>query len=76
MASRVAKMQPTIFTSMTELAIKHGAVNLGQGFPDFDPPDFIRDAALEALRGPYHQYAPASGQAELRQAIAKHMADH
>ncbi len=75
MAQRVATMQPTIFTTMTELAIKHAAVNLGQGFPDFDPPDFIRDAAIEALRGPYNQYAPGSGQPQLRQAIAARMAN-
>ena len=68
-------MQPTIFTTMTTLAIKHAAVNLGQGFPDFDPPPFIRDAALEALRGPFNQYAPGSGQLQLRQAIANRMAD-
>jgi N-succinyldiaminopimelate aminotransferase len=61
---------------MTELAIKHAAVNLGQGFPDFDPPDFIRDAAVEALNGPYNQYAPGSGQLQLRQAIAARMTNH
>ncbi len=73
MAHRVAAMQPTIFTAMTELALKHQAVNLGQGFPDFDPPDFIREAAIEAVRGPYNQYAPGVGQLPLRQAIATRM---
>ncbi|WP_020677106.1 aminotransferase class I/II-fold pyridoxal phosphate-dependent enzyme [Geopsychrobacter electrodiphilus] len=71
MALRVASMQPTIFSTMTQLAIKHEAVNLGQGFPDFDPPDFIRDAAIAALRGPYNQYAPGMGHLPLRQALAK-----
>lgn len=70
MAHRVAEMLPTIFTAMTELAIKHDAINLGQGFPDFDPPEFIREAAVEALRGPYNQYAPGSGHLPLRHAIA------
>lgn len=74
MAQRVAKMQPTIFATMTALALKHAAINLGQGFPDFDPPAFIREAAIEALRGPYNQYAPGSGQPQLRQAIAARMA--
>lgn len=73
MAHRVAQMQPTIFTAMTALALKHDAVNLGQGFPDFNPPDFIRDAAIEAIQGPYNQYAPGSGHLPLRQAISTRM---
>lgn len=73
MASRVAMMQPTIFATMTALALEHRAVNLGQGFPDFDPPDFIRDAAVEALRGPFNQYAPGNGHLPLREAISARM---
>jgi N-succinyldiaminopimelate aminotransferase len=70
MARRVAGMQPTIFSTMTQMAVQHNAVNLGQGFPDFDPPDFIRDAAISALRGPFNQYAPGRGMLQLRQALA------
>ncbi len=73
MARRVATMQPTIFTAMTNLANRYQAINLGQGFPDFDPPQFIRDAATAALNGPFNQYAPCSGQLPLRQAIAARM---
>jgi len=70
MAQRVANMQPTIFSTMTQLALQHQAVNLGQGFPDFEPPDFIRNAAIDALNGPYNQYAPGMGHFALRQALA------
>ena len=55
----------TIFTEMTALANTHGAVNLSQGFPDFDGPEQIRVKAAEAIvRGP-NQYAPSSGIPEL-----------
>ena len=63
----------TIFTEMTVLADKHGAVNLSQGFPDFDGPEEIRRRAAEALiRGP-NQYAPSTGIGELRHAVARKM---
>jgi aspartate/methionine/tyrosine aminotransferase len=47
-----------------------GAVNLGQGFPDFMPPDFVIEAAKEAFSGSLHQYAPPRGHARLQQALA------
>ena len=51
----------TIFTEMTALANAHGAINLSQGFPDFDGPEAVRKKAAEAiLRGP-NQYAPSIG---------------
>lgn len=63
----------SIFTDMTALANVHNAVNLSQGFPDFDGPESIRKKAAEAiLRGP-NQYAPSAGIAEFRQAIARKM---
>jgi N-succinyldiaminopimelate aminotransferase len=63
----------TIFTEMTLLANTHGAVNLSQGFPDFDGPEEIRKRAAEAImRGP-NQYIPSMGIAELRQAVARKM---
>lgn len=73
MAQRVAGMSPTIFATMTELAQRHAAINLGQGFPDNDPPPFILAAAHAALDGPFNQYAPGSGHKPLRQAISSRM---
>jgi N-succinyldiaminopimelate aminotransferase len=63
----------TIFTEMTLLANAHGAVNLSQGFPDFDGPEEIRKRAAEAImRGP-NQYIPSTGIPEMRQAVARKM---
>ena len=63
----------SIFTPMSRLAQEAGAVNLGQGFPDFDGPGYIVDAALEAMRSGRNQYAPSHGVARLRHAIAAKM---
>jgi len=64
----------SIFTDMTLLANAHGAVNLSQGFPDFDGPEEVRRRAADAiLEGP-NQYAPTIGVAALRQAVAEKMA--
>ncbi|MDJ0755203.1 MAG: methionine aminotransferase [Ardenticatenaceae bacterium] len=71
MAQRVAQFATTIFTEMTALAIEHKAVNLGQGFPDFEAPDFIKKAAREAIAADINQYAPLSGRPDLRQVIAR-----
>ncbi len=62
----------TIFTTMTALAEQTGAINLGQGFPDEDGPTVVIDAAVDALRSGYNQYAPLPGIPALRQAIARH----
>jgi len=63
----------TIFTEMTNLAIAHKAINLSQGFPDFDGPESVRAKAAEAImRGP-NQYAPSAGIPVLRQAVAQKM---
>jgi aspartate/methionine/tyrosine aminotransferase len=72
----LAGLPTTIFTHMSALAVAHGAVNLGQGFPDMDGPLAIRQAAAKALIDGPNQYAPMRGQPELRQAIAAHAATH
>ncbi|WP_424813104.1 aminotransferase [Roseococcus sp. YIM B11640] len=60
----------TIFTVMSALAVQHGAINLGQGFPDYDgPPDVVK-AAADALMDGRNQYPPLTGVPELRQAVA------
>jgi N-succinyldiaminopimelate aminotransferase len=68
-------MQPfgtTIFAEMSALAVRAGAVNLGQGFPDTDGPPEMLAAAVEALRGGANQYPPGPGIPALRAAIAAH----
>jgi aspartate/methionine/tyrosine aminotransferase len=66
------QMQTSVFERMSSLAAKHGAVNLGQGFPDFGWPDEILDSAARALKDGSNQYAPSRGLPQLRQAIAGH----
>jgi N-succinyldiaminopimelate aminotransferase len=72
----VTRMRPharTIFGEMSALATSLGAINLGQGFPDEDGPDAVREAAVRAIReGHGNQYPPAHGVPELRQQIAGH----
>lgn len=67
-----AALGTTIFTHMSALAAEHGAVNLGQGFPDEDGPVAIREAAAKALIEGPNQYPPMRGRIELRKAIAAH----
>jgi aspartate/methionine/tyrosine aminotransferase len=54
---RIRGFGTTIFTEMSRLAAEHGAVNLGQGFPDFEGPDFVKDAAKTAIDGGLNRYA-------------------
>ena len=70
------QMKVSVFERMSLAAAKHGAVNLGQGFPDFGWPDEILDAAARALREGSNQYAPSRGLPQLRQAIAEHYGRH
>lgn len=69
-AARLAPFGTTIFTEMTRLAIQHGAVNLAQGFPDFDGPEFIKAAAKRAIDDGHNQYARMFGLPVLNRAIA------
>ncbi|MFF8695405.1 pyridoxal phosphate-dependent aminotransferase [Streptomyces sp. NPDC015144] len=63
----------TIFAEMSALAVRTGSINLGQGFPDTDGPEEVREAAVRALReGKGNQYPPGPGVPELRTAIADH----
>jgi N-succinyldiaminopimelate aminotransferase len=66
----------SIFSRMTALAEQTGALNLGQGFPDFSGPPAVIDAAVEAMRAGYNQYAPVPGVPALRRAIADHQHRH
>ncbi|MBE7556593.1 MAG: aminotransferase class I/II-fold pyridoxal phosphate-dependent enzyme [Anaerolineales bacterium] len=76
LAQRVRNFGTTIFFEMTSLANQHQAVNLGQGFPDFPGPDFLKGAAIRAIQDDINQYAPGSGRPSLREAIARKMERH
>jgi len=69
--SKLPRVGTTIFTRMSQLAAEHRAVNLGQGFPDFEGPQELRDALTRAMDAGRNQYAPMAGIAPLREAIAR-----
>ncbi|MEU9442440.1 pyridoxal phosphate-dependent aminotransferase [Streptomyces sp. NPDC048304] len=70
---RLAEFGTTIFAEMSALALSTGSINLGQGFPDTDGPEEVREAAVRALReGRGNQYPPGPGIPELRTAITAH----
>ena len=69
-----ARMPTTVFELMSGLAREHGAINLGQGFPDGPGPEAVRRAAADAVIDGYNQYPPMAGLPELRQAVARHYA--
>src|SRR5262245_22628334 len=72
--SKLPSVGTTIFTVMSALAQEHGAVNLGQGFPDFDCDPKLLDCVTEAMRAGHNQYPPMAGVPALREAIADKMA--
>jgi aspartate/methionine/tyrosine aminotransferase len=69
-AGRATGFGTSIFTEISSLAVAHGAVNLGQGFPDFPAPAFVKEAAIRAIQDDRNQYAPAPGLPRLREALA------
>jgi aspartate/methionine/tyrosine aminotransferase len=71
-STRIASFGETVFAKYTRLAKEHYAVNLGQGFPDFPPPQFVLDALQHAVTD-YQQYAPLPGMPQLNQAVANKM---
>ncbi len=70
------QMKTSVFERMSGLATKHGAVNLGQGFPDFGWPPEILEAAAKAVVEGSNQYAPSRGTMPLREAVAAHYNRH
>jgi methionine aminotransferase len=70
MKSKLPEIGTTIFTVMSALAERHGAVNLGQGFPDYDPDPRLQALVAEAMRAGHNQYAPLAGVGALREAVA------
>jgi methionine transaminase len=72
--SKLPRVGTTIFTLMSQLAEQHRAVNLSQGFPNFEPPSELVALVERAMRGRYHQYALMAGSLALRTAIAEKLA--
>ena len=68
---KLINVETSIFTVMSALANKHNAINLSQGFPNFESDQKLIDAVSKAMNSGYNQYAPMAGNLELRQAIAK-----
>ena len=75
-ARRVEPFTESVIREMTRLALRHGAVNLAQGFPDFPAPAELKEAACAAIRDDVNQYAVTWGAPALRQAIAAKYARH
>ena len=71
-SARVTAVPPTVFSEMSALALRTGAVNLGQGFPDTDGPEGMLRVAREAIANGVNQYSPGLGEPALRQAIVDH----
>lgn len=73
LASRVQHFSESVIRETSRIAQRYGAINLGQGMPDFDPPEEIKEAACRAIRDGFNQYAVTWGIGPLRQAIAAKM---
>ena len=71
--SKLPNIKTTIFTVMGQLAQKHNAINLSQGFPNFEPDPSLIDLVTQAMKQGYNQYAPMAGVMELREMIAEKM---
>ena len=72
LVARMRGFGTTIFAEMSELALRTGAINLGQGFPDSDGPREMLDGAIDAISSGRNQYPPGAGVPELRLAVAEH----
>ncbi|REE99642.1 pyridoxal phosphate-dependent aminotransferase [Thermomonospora umbrina] len=75
LVERMRSFGTTIFAEMTSLAVRTGAINLGQGFPDQGGPDGMLERAVEAIRAGENQYPPGPGVPELRRAVAEQRRD-
>lgn len=71
LAQRCQYFTESVIREMTRIAQRHGAINLGQGMPDFDAPETVKEAACDAIRQGYNQYAITWGAPALRKAIAE-----
>ena len=71
-SQKAGQFTESVIREMTRLANQHGAINLSQGFPDFPAPEFIKEAACEAIRSEINQYAITWGSLSLRQSLARY----
>src|SRR5690606_24309080 len=69
--SKLPDVGTTIFTVMSQLATDHQAINLGQGFPDFNPDDVLLDLVTKAMKDGHNQYPPMAGVMALREQISR-----
>ena len=76
MRSKLTGVGDSIFSEMTLAATTHGALNLAQGFPEFGPPDRLRQALAESMHLPVHQYAPMPGLLSLRTCVSNDFTGH
>ncbi len=60
-SKRLEPFGETVFATWSRLAVEHDAINLGQGFPDFEAPEFIKEAAIKAIRDGENQYSRSAG---------------
>lgn len=70
-ANRISSLSDSIFATMSKMAVEHRAINLGQGFPDFDGPEWLMDSCYKAMKEAKNQYAPSPGILSLRKNIAE-----
>eukprot|EP00659_Diplonema_papillatum_P020636 gene20636-31795_t len=71
-SARMAAVEPSVFAEFTELAVRHNAINLGAGFPNFPIPDFVKEAAIDAIKDDHNQYTRPAGHPVLVDVLAKH----
>lgn len=69
--SKADRFTESVIREMTRLAVKHSAINLAQGYPDFPAPGPLKDAACEAIQDDFNQYAITWGDADLRAALSR-----
>jgi methionine transaminase len=74
-ASKLPHVGTTIFTVMSQMAAEHGAINLSQGFPDYDGPVALKEAVKRHIDGGFNQYPPMAGVLPLREAVAAKVLD-
>ncbi len=75
-SQKAAQFTESVIREMTRLALKHGAINLSQGFPDFAASDALKEAAVRAIRADINQYAVTWGAPELREALSRKYAKY
>jgi N-succinyldiaminopimelate aminotransferase len=75
-ANRVLTMSDSIFATMSKMSVEYNALNLGQGFPDFDGPVWIMEEAFKAMKSGKNQYAPSQGILSLRKIISSVQKNH